>query len=42
MQLDIKDLAFDFFNIITKEYELAYEKWKGDRDYQEAITALKK
>lgn len=33
VQMDMKDIVFDYFNIITKEYEIAYEKWKSDADY---------
>ncbi len=35
--MDMKDLVFDYFNIITKEYEVAYEKWKSDPEYAEAV-----
>jgi len=37
----MKDLVFDYFNIITKEYEIAYEKWKADADYTEAVQKIK-
>ena len=37
----MKDIVFDYFNIITKEYELAFEKWKDDPVYVEAITKIK-
>ena len=37
----MKDIVFDYFNIITKEYEMAYEKWRGDKAYQEAIGEIK-
>ena len=33
IQQEIKDIVFDYFNIITKEYELSYEKWRNDKDY---------
>jgi len=35
--MEMKDLVFDYFNIITKEYEIAYEKWKSDSEYAEAV-----
>ena len=41
VQIDMKDLVFDYFNIITKEYEIAYEKWKADADYTEAVQKIK-
>ena len=42
IQLEMKEVVFDYFNIIAKEYELAYEKWKEDEGYVEAITKIKK
>ncbi len=39
--MEMKDTVFDYFNIITKEYELAYEKWKDDPTYVDAITKIK-
>ena len=42
VQYDIKDVVFDYFNIITKEYEMAYEKWRNDPEYQKTITEIKK
>lgn len=41
IQMEMKDIVFDYFNIITKEYELAYEKWKEDPTYVEEITKIK-
>ena len=41
MAMEIQDLIFDYFNILTKEYELAFDKWKGDPAYIEAITKIK-
>lgn len=41
VQSDIKELVFDYFNIIPKEYEMAYEKHRSDKQYQEEITAIK-
>ena len=38
IQIEMKEVVFDYFNIITKEYELAYEKWKEDQEYVDAIT----
>ena len=26
----IRDIAFDYFNIIPKEYEVNFDKWKND------------
>ena len=37
----MKDIVFDYFNIITKEYEIAYEKWKSDPVYAEAVQKIK-
>jgi hypothetical protein len=39
--MEMKDIVFDYFNIITKEYELAFEKWKEDKVYVEKITQIK-
>jgi hypothetical protein len=39
--MEMKDLVFDYFNIITKEYEIAYEKWKSDPEYAEAVQKIK-
>lgn len=41
IQSEIKEIVFDYFNIITKEYELSYEKWRADKDYQEQIAQIK-
>jgi hypothetical protein len=30
---EIKDIVFDYFNIIIKEYEMSYERVKNDEDY---------
>lgn len=38
---EIKDIVFDYFNIITKEYELSYEKWKNDTTYGVEIKSIK-
>lgn len=38
---EIKDIVFDYFNIITKEYELAFEKWKGSSEYTERTNKIK-
>ena len=42
LSLEIKEIVFDYFNIITKEYEIAFEKWKVDDDYKNQITEIKK
>ena len=39
--MEMKDLVFDYFNIITKEYEIAYEKWKNGPEYAEAVQKIK-
>lgn len=41
VQMEMKDIVFDYFNIITKEYELAFEKWKETTEYVERITKIK-
>jgi hypothetical protein len=41
VQMEMKDIVFDYFNIITKEYELAFEKWKETSEYVERITKIK-
>ena len=41
VQVEIKDIVFDYFNIITKEYEMAYEKWREDPEYQQQISEIK-
>lgn len=41
IQSEIKEFVFDYFNIITKEYELSYERWKKDSVYQDEITGIK-
>jgi hypothetical protein len=33
LQIEIKDIVFDYFNIITKEYEMSYEKWRKSDAY---------
>jgi len=35
VSLEIRDIVFDYFNIITKQYEISYEKWKADEDYKQ-------
>lgn len=37
----IKDIVFDYFNLISKEYEVTYEKWKNDEEYKKAIETEK-
>lgn len=34
INIEVKDIIFDYFNIITKEYEMSYEKWRADEDYK--------
>lgn len=41
VSIDIKDIVFDYFNIITKEYEMSYEKYRNDDDYQNQLKELK-
>ena len=41
VQMEMKDIVFDYFNIITKEYELAFEKWKETTEYVERVTKIK-
>lgn len=41
MQAEVKEIIFDYFNLIPKEYELAYEKWRNDEVYKEAIEQTK-
>jgi len=31
--VEIKDIVFDYFNIINKEYEMSFEKVKLNPDY---------
>lgn len=33
ISIEIKDIVFDYFNIITKEYEISYDKYKNDDDF---------
>jgi len=33
INIEVKDIIFDYFNIISKQYEMSYEKWKDDEDY---------
>jgi len=39
-KIEVKNMIFDYFNIISKEYELAYTKYSKDKDYIESITAI--
>ena len=39
---DIKEIVFDYFNLISKEYEMSYEKWRNDKTYLEEIESIKK
>ena len=38
----MKDIAFDYFNIISKEYEMAFDKYKNNEDYKAKAEELKK
>lgn len=40
-QTDIKDIVFDYFNIISKEYELAIDKYKNDEEYKKLTQEVK-
>ena len=42
INIEVKDIVFDYFNIITKEYEMSYEKWRNDDDYQKQLQDYKK
>ena len=42
LSFEIKDIVFDYFNIITKEYEMAHEKYKLDEDYKNTLEEIKK
>lgn len=33
VQQEIKDIIFDYFNLISKEYEMSYEKCRSDEVY---------
>jgi hypothetical protein len=37
----MRDIVFDYFNIITKEYEIASEKYRADPDYTAAVQKIK-
>jgi hypothetical protein len=41
IQSEIKEIVFDYFNIITKEYELSYDKCRNDQEYQDKIALIK-
>lgn len=41
VQQEIKDIIFDYFNLISKEYEMSYEKCRSDEVYQKEIAAIK-
>ena len=41
VNVEIKDLVFDYFNIITKEYEMTYEKYKSDKEYKDKLEEIK-
>jgi hypothetical protein len=37
----MRDIVFDYFNIITKEYEIANEKYRSDPEYVAAVQKIK-
>jgi len=41
VQADMRDIVFDYFNIITKEYEIANEKYRTDTEYATAVQKIK-
>lgn len=41
VSLEIKEIVFDYFNIISKEYEMSYEKYKQDEEYKKALNDIK-
>jgi hypothetical protein len=38
---DIREIVFDYFNIISKEYEISFEKCKIDDFYQKSLQEIK-
>jgi len=38
---EVKEMIFDYFNIIQKEFELSYEKYKEDEEYQKKNDEIK-
>jgi len=40
--MEMKDIVFDYFNIISKEYEMGYEKYKNDDTYKQEVNDIKK
>lgn len=41
INIEIKDIVFDYFNIITKEYEIAYDKYKDNKEYADKLKEIK-
>ena len=41
VNVEVKDIIFDYFNLITKEYEMSYEKWRTDESYQTRLKEIK-
>jgi actin-related protein len=39
--IEVKDIVFDYFNIITKEYEMAYEKLRSNEEYKQQLQDIK-
>lgn len=40
LQIEIRDIVFDYFNIISKEYEISLEKHKDSEEYKKAIKDI--
>jgi len=30
----VTNMVFDYFNIIPKEYEISYDRWKNDEEFK--------
>lgn len=41
VQAEIKEIVFDYFNIINKEYEISYEKCRSEKEYVDQIAAIR-
>ena len=41
VQVEVKEMVFDYFNIITKEYEISYERWRKDETYSSQVQEIK-
>lgn len=40
IKIEVKNIVFDYFNIIVKEYEIAYTRYNKDKDYIEEISRI--